>query len=144
MKRSRFRPRDLMNQDIAGICGVARMTDKARANHNGNIGNYYRYGEDSKQDIEILSFLGISAEDFQKTAVQIEDDLKLGAWILENIERTSQEVSEFNKKLKSQGQRQEPQNSYSNRRRRLAGNDDPPFSWWMAPQWWLFWKIFKR
>ena len=35
MKQSTFRPRDLLNKEVAGICGVARLTDKARAAHTG-------------------------------------------------------------------------------------------------------------
>ena len=38
MKKHSFRPRDLLNKEVAGICGVARLTDKARAVHAGNIG----------------------------------------------------------------------------------------------------------
>ena len=30
-----FRPRDILNKEVAGICGVARMADKARAAHTG-------------------------------------------------------------------------------------------------------------
>lgn len=35
MKQNVFRPRDLLNKEVAGICGVARLTDKARAAHAG-------------------------------------------------------------------------------------------------------------
>jgi hypothetical protein len=35
MKQNAFRPRDLLNKEVAGICGVARLTDKARAAHAG-------------------------------------------------------------------------------------------------------------
>lgn len=144
MKQKKFRPRGILNQDIAGICGVARMTDKARVAHNGEIGNYYKYGADSKQDTEVLSFLDISANDFQEIAVQIDDDVKLGAWILDKCERSSEEVSEFNNKLKSQEKRITPRQTYASRRRQLAGDDDPPFPWWMAPGWWVIWKLFRR
>ncbi len=144
MNQNKFRPRGVLNQDVAGICGVARMTDKARAAHNGKIGNYYRYGADSKQDTEILSFLGFSADEFQETAVKIDDDVKLGAWILGKCEKSSEEVSEFNNKLKSQVKQITPRSTFSNRRRQLAGDDEPPFPWWMAPGWWTLWKIFKR
>ena len=61
MKKDTFRPRDILNKEVAGICGVARMTDKARAAHTGEIGSY-KYGADSEQDTAILSFLGISAQ----------------------------------------------------------------------------------
>ncbi|MCY4403915.1 MAG: DUF5069 domain-containing protein [Candidatus Poribacteria bacterium] len=131
MKHRKFRPRDILNQDVAGICGVARMTDKFRAAHAGEIGSY-KYGVDSKQDIEILSFLGISAEDFQETAVRIDNDVKLGAWILDNCEKSSKEISAFNRKLKYKWQRKMPRTNYRRRRRQLAGDDYPPFPWWIS------------
>ncbi len=99
MNQNTFRPRDILNKEVAGICGVARMTDKARAAHTGDIGSY-KYGADSEQDTAILAFLGISAENFQEAAVQIDHDVKLGAWILDNCERSSEEVSKFNRKMK--------------------------------------------
>ena len=142
MKQSAFRPRDFLNQEVAGICSVARLTDKARAAHVGKIGRY-KYGADSEQDTSILSFLGISAEVFQETAVRIDNDVKLGAWILDNCEKSSEEVSEFNRNMKSRWQRKMPQNGYSKRRRELT-DEEPPFPIWLSPFWWVFWKIFKR
>ena len=100
MKQNTFRPRDLLNKEVAGIHGVARLTDKARAAHAGEIGSY-KYGADSEQDMAILFFLGISAETFQDAAVRIDHDVKLGAWILDNCERSSEEVSKFNRKMKA-------------------------------------------
>ena len=143
MKQQTFRPRDMLNQDVAGICGVARMTDKFRAAHAGEIGSY-KYGADSEQDTEILSFLGITAEVFQDAAVRLTNDVKLGAWILDNCEKSSKEISAFNRKLKYQLQRKTPRTNYRSRRRQLAGDDDPPFPWWMAPGWWVIWKLFRR
>ena len=40
MKQKTFRPRDMLNKEVAGICGVARLTDKARAAHAGEIGRF--------------------------------------------------------------------------------------------------------
>ena len=119
MKQKTFRPRDLLNKEVAGIYGVARMTDKARAAHTGKIGSY-KYGADSKQDTGILSFLGISANTFQEAAVQIDNDIKLGAWILDNCSRSSEEISKFNRKLKFWWQSKMPRGTYSRRRRELA------------------------
>ena len=143
MSQKTFRPRDILNKEVAGICGVARMADKARAAHTEDIGSY-KYGADSEQDTAILSFLGISTEAFQEAAVQIDNDVKLGAWILGKCEKSSEEVSEFNNKLKSRVKQITPRSTFSNRRRQLAGDDEPPFPWWMAPGWWTLWKIFKR
>jgi hypothetical protein len=119
MKQNTFRPRDMLNKEVAGICGVARLTDKARAAHAEEIGSY-KYGADSKQDTGILSFLGISAEAFQEAAVRIDNDVRLGAWVLDNCKRSSEEISAFNRKLKMWWQSKMPRDSYSKRRRELA------------------------
>ncbi len=119
MKQRNFRPRDLLNKEVAGICGAARMADKARAAHAGEIGSY-KYGADSKQDSGILSFLGISADAFQEAAVQIDNDVRLGAWILDNCSRSSEEITKFNRKLKFWWQSKMPRDTYSKRRRELA------------------------
>ncbi len=140
MKQNTFRPRDMLNQDVAGICGVARMTDKARAAHTGEIGSY-KYGVDSEHDTKILSFLGISADVFQETAVRIDNDVKLGAWILDNCEKSSKEISAFNRKLKYQLESKMPRTNYRRRRRQLAGAD---YLRLISPGWWTSWKIFKR
>lgn len=119
MKQNTFRPRDIISKEVAGICGVARMADKARAAHTGEIGRY-KYGADSKQDTGILAFLGISAKAFQEAAVQIDHDVKLGAWIIDNCNRSSEEVSKFNRKMKVWWQNNARRDSYSKRRRELA------------------------
>ena len=130
MKQNTFRPRDIRNKEVAGICGVARLTDKARAAHAGEIGSY-KYGADSEQDTAILSFLGISAEAFQDAAVRIDHDVKLGAWILDNCKRSSEEVSKFNRKMKAWWQSKMPQDAFSKRRRQLAQQaENRRRSWW--------------
>lgn len=143
MKQNTFRPRDLLSKEVAGICGVARLADKARAAHTGDIGSY-KYGADSEQDTAILSFLGISAEAFQEAAVRIDHDVKLGAWILDNCERSSEEVSKFNRKMKTWWQSKMPQDDFSKRRRRLAeqSEDRRLAAFW--PERWFWKKWFRR
>ncbi len=123
MKQHPFRPRDLLSKEVAGICGVARLTDKARAAYAGEIGKY-KYGADSEQDTGILSFLGISEAAFQEAAVRIDNDIKLGAWILDNCGKSSKEISAFNRKVKLWWQnkmlRGTYRDTYSKRRRQLA------------------------
>lgn len=142
MKQGSFRPRDLLNKEVAGICGVARLTDKARAAHTGNIGSY-KYGADSDQDTAILAFLGISAEAFQGAAVRIDNDVKLGAWVLDNSKKSSDEISKFNREMKSWWQSKMPQDEFSKRRRRLAdqAEDRRLAAFW--PERW-FWKKWFR
>lgn len=91
-------PRSARAKDIAGICGVARMADKARAERAEKIGEYI-YGDDSGQDVRILTFLGISAADFQEAAVNNPNDLEIGAWVLENCSKSQDEIDAFNETL---------------------------------------------
>ena len=142
MKQNTFRPRDLLNKEVAGICGVARMTDKARAAHAREIGSY-KYGADSEQDTAILAFLGISAEVFQDAAVQIDHDVKLGAWILDNCERSSEEVSKFNRKMKVWWQNKTPQDEFAKRRRKLGYERENRRLYWFDRQRWFWNKLFR-
>lgn len=122
MKNKLFRPRNLISKEVAGICGVARMTDKARAAHEGNIGTY-KYGADSEQDSRILSFLRISADAFQQAAVRITNDIKLGAWVLDNCKRSDEDIKKFNRRLIVWWKSKSPRNYFSKRRRQLARED---------------------
>ena len=142
MKQNTFRPRDLLNKEVAGICGVARLTNKARAAHAGEIGSY-KYGADSEQDTAILSFLGISVEAFQEAAVRIDHDVKLGAWILDNCERSSEEVSAFNRKMKSWWQNKMPRDEFSKRRRRLSQQRENRRLFWFHGDRWIWNKLFR-
>ena len=142
MKQDTFRPRDILNKEVAGICGVARLTDKARAAHAGEIGSY-KYGADSEQDMAILAFLGISAETFQEAALRIDHDVKLGAWILDNCERSSEEISAFNRKMKSWWQRKMPQDEFSKRRRTLGYEKENRRLYWFDRRKWLWNKLFR-
>ena len=143
MEQNAFRPRDLLNKEVAGICGVARLTDKARAAHAGEIGSY-KYGAASKQDMGILSFLGISAEAFQEAAVKIDNDVRLGAWVLDNCGRSDKDLSTFNRKLISWWQRKMPRDDFSKRRRKLHQKDEDRWLFWFFPSMWLWKTWFKR
>lgn len=151
MKQDNFRPRGLLNKEIAGICGVARLTDKARAAHAGEIGSY-KYGVDSEQDTAVLAFLGISAEAFQEAAVRIDNDVKLGAWVLDTSKQSSDEISEINRKMEVWWGKNTKPNHLSERRRELAAANDPDYD---VPSFvkgvsrpppigMMLWKILKR
>lgn len=129
MKEKTFRPRNITNKEVAGICGVARLTDKARAAHAGEIGNY-KFGTDSEQDSGILSFLGISADAFQETAVQHTDDARLGAWVLDNCRRSDEEISKFNHQMVSWWQKNTPHDYLSKRRSELATKEEKQDTAW--------------
>ncbi len=107
-------PRSARTKDIAGICGVARMADKARAERAGKIGAY-KYGDDSGQDVRILTFLGISAADFQEAAVNNPNDLEIGAWVLENCGKSQDEIDTFNETLVNYGPNEASQERFDTR-----------------------------
>ena len=97
------KPRGIRNKDVAGIKGVARMADKARAASIGKLGGYL-YGNASKPDATILAFLGVSAKAFQVAAVNNPNNETLSAWILETCRKTASEIEVFNAKKMFQNQ----------------------------------------
>lgn len=107
-------PRSARAKDIAGVCGVARMADKARAERAEKIGAYL-YGDDSGQDVRILTFLGISAADFQEAAVNNPNNLEIGAWVLENCSKSQDEIDTFNETLVNYGPNEASQERFNAR-----------------------------
>ena len=107
-------PRSARAKNIAGICGVARMADKGRAERAAKIGEYL-YGDDSGQDVRILTFLGISAADFQEAAVNNPNDLEIGAWVLENCSKSQGEIDAFNETLVNYGPNEASQERFNAR-----------------------------
>lgn len=95
-------PRSARSKDVAGICGVARMADKARADRAGNIGDY-KYGDISGQDVRILEFLGVSADDFQEAAVKNPNDIELSEWVQENCDKSQEEIDTYNHAMVNRG-----------------------------------------
>ncbi len=95
-------PRSPRAIDVAGIFGVARMADKARAAQAGKNGDY-RYGGDSGQDRAILGFLKVSAEDFQEAAVKNPNDCELGEWVLEQSRPQPKDIEDFNRAMVNRG-----------------------------------------
>ena len=88
-------PRRPSNRGIAGIVGIARMADKARAHDEETLGDFV-YGEDSILDRICLDFLGIKADDFAHASKR-HDDEALGSWVLESSGKTEAEIEEFNR-----------------------------------------------
>lgn len=88
-------PRRPSNKKIAGIVGLARMADKARAWNEETLGDFV-YGEDSSLDKICLDFLGIAARDFADAADRYDDE-SLATWVLASTGRTEAEVAAFNR-----------------------------------------------
>ncbi len=144
-KQQTFRPRGLLNKEVAGICGVARLTDKARAAHAGTLGRY-KYGADSQQDSAILAFLGVSAETFQESAVAIENDVRFGVWVLDTSGRSDAEITDFNRKLKRWWRQRAPEQDrfLLKRRRELTRDREIFLAFFISPSLWAFWRLFKK
>ena len=111
-------PRSARAKDIAGVCGVARMADKARAARAEKIGEYL-YGDDSGQDVRILTFLGISAADFQEAAVNNPNNLEIGAWVRENCDKSDDEIETFNETLVNYAPNEASQERFNARRQEI-------------------------
>ena len=91
-------PRRPSNVNMAGIVGLARMTDKARA-HNSETLAPYVYGDDSNLDTEVLGLIGMSASDFAEAADAMSDDelVVRVSQSIEEIGRTQEEIDAFNR-----------------------------------------------
>ena len=112
-------PRSARAKDVGGICGVARMADKARAERAGKIGEYI-YGDASGQDVRILKFLGISAAAFQDAAVNNPNNLELGEWVLENSGKSAAEIDAFNHTLVNYAPNEETRERFESRCREVG------------------------
>ena len=125
-------PRSARAKDIGGICGVARMADKARAERAGKIGEYI-YGDASGQDVRILKFLGISAADFQDAAVNNPNNLELGEWVLENSGKSAAEIDAFNHTLVNYAPNEDTRERFESRCREV-GVSPTEITTWVALQ----------
>lgn len=125
-------PRSARAKDVGGICGVARMADKARAERAGKIGEYI-YGEASGQDVRILKFLGISAAAFQDAAVNNPNNLELGEWVLEISGKSAAEIDAFNHTLVNYAPNEETRERFESRCREV-GVSPTEITTWVALQ----------
>ncbi len=89
-------PRRPSNAHMAGIVGLARMTDKARG-HNAEMMGLYRYGADSKLDTSILEFVHMEFEEFAEAADSLSDEA-LARLVAEKAQRSQEEIDKFNRK----------------------------------------------
>ena len=121
-------PRSARAKDVAGICGVARMADKARAQRAGKIGEYI-YGDDSGQDVRILTFLGISAADFQEAAVNNPNDIEIGDWVRENCDKSDDEIETFNETLINYAPNEASQERFNARRQEIDATRTDITTW---------------
>ena len=95
MDLTRQPPRKPSNPVMAGIVGLARMTDKARGHNEATIGDF-KYGEMSGLDREILAFVNMSAEEFAEAVERLGDE-ELASHVLGKAGKSQEQISEFNR-----------------------------------------------
>ncbi|MSS70478.1 MAG: DUF5069 domain-containing protein [Candidatus Latescibacteria bacterium] len=104
-------PRSPYCRDVAGIVGLARMAEKARAWKCRKLGEY-NYGDDAGLDPKVLGWLGLSQEEFAEAAYQNPNDVELGAWVLERTKKTPEEIAAFNRQIVQAGPVDDEQRAY--------------------------------
>jgi hypothetical protein len=95
MDLSKQPPRRPTNTGMAGIAGLARMTDKTRG-HNAELIGAYIYGDDSGLDKGVLEFIGMSADEYAEAADGM-DDGALAELALRKSGKSASEIAAFNK-----------------------------------------------
>ncbi|MBT4140077.1 MAG: DUF5069 domain-containing protein [Candidatus Latescibacteria bacterium] len=93
-------PRTPYDRSIAGVYGLMRMADKARA---ASVDKLNGYIYDCPIDQEILACLGFSADDYQEAAHHNVNNIELSAWVKDNTQRTPSEISQFNYQISHKG-----------------------------------------
>jgi hypothetical protein len=88
-------PRRPSNLGLAGIAGLARMADKARAHQAETLGEFV-YGEQSGLDREILELIHMSADEFAQAAAAMDDD-ELAAQVLQRAGQPASAIAAFNR-----------------------------------------------
>ena len=105
-----FRHRDLTQgpprtpylRSVAGVAGVARLGDKARAKKAERLGEY-NYGSDAQLDRWLLEFLEISDEEFLELAYRNPNDKELSAEIVARRSFSTGEIAAFNARIATWG-----------------------------------------
>ena len=95
MDLSKQPPRRPTNTSMVGIVGLARMTDKARADRDETLGEY-KYGANSGLDRNVLEFIGMQADEFADLASELDDEA-LESEITKRLQRSAEEIASFNR-----------------------------------------------
>ena len=67
-------------QLFAGVAGLGRTTDKARAFLNGTLGEYH-YGYDCPHDWAVFDALGIDGAKYATMVARLQHDCEIEAWV---------------------------------------------------------------
>ena len=95
---ARHAPRSPYSTEVAGIAGLARTLDKARALNTDSIGGYW-YGEDSGHDRLVLRFIGVTPQEFLNLIKDLPDDNDVTGWIHSRVPKTPDEIAAFNDEM---------------------------------------------
>ena len=93
-------PRSPYDRAVAGIYGIARMADKARADKSSKLNDYIY---DCPIDQAITTFLGMTADDYREAAWLNLNDIELGEWVDANSSRSGPEKTAFNAVIAARG-----------------------------------------
>jgi hypothetical protein len=119
---TRHAPRSIYDANLAGLAGLGRVVDKARAFNNKALGEYW-FGEDSGFDRRILAFIGVEADEFAAALKEHADDESFLGWLGERLSgKNDQEIAEFNHGLWTLGPSNDQQWAFV---RKVVGNLDP-------------------
>ena len=66
------------------------------------------------------------------------NDIRLGAWVLDNCSKSDKDIAVFNRKLKLWWQNSVPRDTYSKRLRELKREEDRRRDWSAGSIWSLF------
>lgn len=85
---------------FAGVVGLGRTTDKARAFLNGTLGDYH-YGYDCPHDWAVFDALGIDGAKYATMVERLREDDAISTWVLETyVSKLSPErIAQWNDEL---------------------------------------------
>lgn len=115
------------HEKLGGYAHLARMTDKARAKAAGTLGEYIY---PCPLDQLLLTFLGVDADPFLKTATE-RDDPGIVAWLRQNAKiHTPEQIDAWNREFLSRTpQNEESRERFLKTRERVAPNRTDITSW---------------
>lgn len=99
-------PRSPYDRSVAGIYGLARMADKARADRSRKLNDYIY---DCPIDQAITAFTGFTAVDFQEAAWLNPNDIELTEWVDATCDRSDAERTAFNAAIASRAPADDPE-----------------------------------
>lgn len=118
------------NEKLLGVPMLPRTIDKARASLAGTLGEYL-YGEKSSFDRALLSFLGVSADEFLEGVRVSPDDESMSRWVQAHArDLTPSAVDGFADNFLNDGDNDEERARFAERRAKLPESVRPKVKRW--------------